>query len=442
MADASSDDEPEASSLALIRRALRYRNYRLFFGGQGISMTGTWMQQIAMSWLIYRLTGSALMLGFIGFVSRFPAFFLAPIAGVMIDRWPRRRVVVIAQTLAMTQAFALAVLVLTHTVSVWHVLVLGVFLGVVNAVEVPARQAFVVEMIERKEDLGNAIALNSSLVNAARLLGPSIAGVTIAAVGEGMCFLLNGISYIAVIAALLAMRLPPFTPVTKERRLWHELQEGFRYAFGFAPIRSVILFLALTSLVGMPYMVLMPIVAKEVLLGDPSTLGFLVGASGVGALIGAIYLASRRSVVGLEKVVALAGAAFGVGLVTVSQSHTMWLSLALMLLTGAGMMVQMASSNTILQTLVDDDKRGRVMSFYTMSFMGMSPLGSLLAGSLAEKVGAPNTLLIGGIACLAGAAVFTARLSAWRKGVLPIYARIGLLPGEGGSRRQTADGGG
>lgn len=428
--ETASEDEPDPSGLALIRRALRYRNYRLFFGGQGISMTGTWMQQIAMSWLIYRLTGSALLLGVIGFASRIPAFFLTPLAGVLIDRWRRRRILVTTQTLAMAQAFALATLVLTHTVAVWHIVLLGTFLGLVSAFDVPARQAFVVEMIERREDLGNAIALNSSLVNAARLLGPSIAGVLIAAVGEGMCFLLNGISYIAVIAALLAMKISP--PQTKPRNthVWHELKEGFRYVFGFAPIRAIILLLGLVSLMGMPYTVLMPVFAKEILRGGPGVLGFLIGATGVGALAGAIYLASRKSVLGLEKIVALAAGAFGVGLIAFSRSRVLGLSLSLMLLTGFGMMVQMASSNTLLQTMVDDDKRGRVMSFYAMAFMGVSPLGSLLAGSLADRVGAPDTILIGGVACILGSVIFSFRLPSWRESVRPIYIRLGILPAE------------
>jgi len=410
MKSGDSTTNNKSSGLKFILRSLHYRNYRLFFGGQGISLIGTWIQNIAMSWLVYSLTNSALLLGIVGFAGQIPTFLLTPFAGVLVDRWNRHRILVVTQTLAMLQAFILALLVLTGNVTVWHIIPLSVFLGLVNAFDIPARQTFVVEIIENRKDLGNAIALNSSMFNGARLLGPSIAGVLIATVGEGICFLLNGISYLAVIAALLAMRVTPKKVEIKKSHILHGLKEGFFYASGFAPIRYILLLLSLISLVGMPYAVLMPIFAKEILHGGAHTLGFLVGFSGTGALVGAVFLASRKSAGGLVKNIPLATGIFGVGLIVFSQSRVLWLSLLLMLITGFGMMVQMASSNTLIQTVVDDDKRGRVMSFYTMAFMGMAPFGSLLAGGLASKIGAPNTLLIGGIATILGAIVFAVRL--------------------------------
>jgi MFS family permease len=417
----------EKDGLKIVFRALSHRNYRLFFGGQGISLIGTWMQQVAMSWLAYRLTGSAVLLGVVGFTSRIPTFILSPFAGVLADRWNRHRILVITQTLSMVQALILAILVLTGAVAVWHIIVLSLFLGFVNSVDVPARQSFVVDMIERREDLGNAIALNSSIVNGARLAGPAIAGLLIAALGEGMCFLLNGISFIAVILALLAMKIKPRDRETKHSQVIQGLKEGIVYGFGSAPIRSVLLLLALVSLMGVPYTVLMPIFAQKVLHRGPEALGFLLGASGVGALVGSIYLASRKSVLGLGRIIVISSALFGIGLVGFSFSRLFWLSLCFMLLTGSGMMVQMASSNTILQTIVEEDKRGRVMSFYTMSFMGMVPFGSLLAGNLAHAIGAPDTVLIGGIACLLGSAWFAKRLPALRKIIRPIYVEKGIL---------------
>ena len=418
---------------------MRHRNYRLFFGGQGISLIGTWMQRIAISWLVYRLTNSVFLLGIVGFAGQIPSFVLAPIAGAFVDRWSRHRTLVVTQTLAMLQAVVLAVLVMTGVVAVWHIIFLGMCLGAVNAFDMPARQAFVVEMIERREDLGNAIALNSSMVNGARLLGPSIAGVLISAVGEGMCFLLNGISYLAVIAALLAMRIAPRREVAQHPRVLQGLKEGFHYAFGFAPIRSIMMLLGLVSLMGMPYQVLMPVFAKKILHGGPHTLGFLMAAAGLGALVGATYLASRRSVLGLHTLIPLAAAIFGAGLIAFSRSGVTWLSLSLMLVTGFGMMVQMASSNTTLQTIVDDDKRGRVMAFYGMAFMGAAPFGSLLAGGLANAVGAPNTILIGGVVCILGAALFARQLPKLTAMIHPIYAAKGVAPEPALDIEATAD---
>jgi MFS family permease len=420
----------DKNGLRLIFRALSHRNYRLFFGGQGISLIGTWMQQIAMSWLAYRLTGSALLLGVVGFTSRIPTFLLASLAGVLADRWNRHRILVITQTLSMIQAMILAILVLTETVAVWHIISLSLLLGLINALDIPARQSFVVDMIEKREDLGNAIALNSSIVNGARLIGPSVAGVLIATLGEGMCFLVNGLSFIAVIMALLAMKIAPKQREMPSSQVLQGLKEGFSYAFGFAPIRSVLLLLALVSLMGMPYTVLMPIFAEKILHGGPQALGFLMGATGVGAMAGSIYLASRKSVLGLGKIIVISANLFGIGLIAFSLSHLFWLSLLFMLLTGFGMMVQMASSNTVLQTIVEEDKRGRVMSFYTMAFMGMVPFGSLLAGGLANKIGAPNTVMMGGVACILGSAMFAKKLPSLRKIARPIYVKKGIVSEE------------
>jgi MFS family permease len=410
-------------------RALSHRNYKLFFSGQSISLIGTWMTRIATSWLVYRLTGSALLLGVVGFAGQIPSFLLAPFAGVLVDRWNRHRLLIATQVLALLQSLALAILALTGVVQIWHVILLSVFQGLINAFDMPARQAFVVEMVEKREDLANAIALNSSIVNAARLLGPSIGGVIIAAVGEGWCFMLDAISYLAVIASLLAMKITPrMTKQIKEAKMLQQLREGWRYASGFAPIRKVLMLLALVSLVGMPYTVLMPVFANEILHGGPNTLGLLMAASGVGALAGALLLAARKSVLGLGKFIPLMAGAFGAGLIAFSFSRALWLSLLLMVVTGLGFMVQMAASNTVLQTIVEEDKRGRVMSFYTMAFMGTAPFGSLLAGSVADRIGAPYTLLIGGFGCIVGALWFATSLPALRQDVRPIYVKIGILP--------------
>jgi MFS family permease len=420
----------DANSLKLIFRALSHRNYRLFFGGQGISLIGTWMQQIAMSWLVYRLTDSALLLGVVGFTSRIPTFLLASLAGVLADRWNRYRVLVITQTLSMIQAMILAILVLTGAIAVWHIIFLSLSLGLINALDIPTRQSFVVDMIEKREDLGNAIALNSSIVNGARLIGPSVAGMLIATLGEGMCFLLNGLSFIAVIFALLAMKITPKKREAQSSKVFQGLKEGFSYAFGFAPIRSVLLLLGLVSLMGMPFTVLMPIFAEKILHGGPQALGFLSGATGVGAIAGSIYLASRKSVLGLGRIIVISSNLFGIGLIGFSLSRLFWLSLLMMLLTGFGMMVEMASINTVLQTIVEEDKRGRIMGFYTMAFMGMVPFGSLLAGTLANNIGAPNTVMIGGVACILGSVLFAKKLPSLRRITRPIYVGKGIISEE------------
>jgi MFS family permease len=395
------------SGIKGIFRALHARNFRLFFVGQTISLVGTWMQIVATSWLVYRLTDSAFLLGLVGFMGNLPALFFAPFAGVYADRLNRHKMLIIIQTLAMIQALVMAVLVMSGVVTIWHIIPLSILLGIINAFDMPVRQSFMIEMIDRKEDLSNAIALNSSMVNSSRLIGPSLAGILIALVGEGVCFLINGLSFIAVIASLLAMRITPIQRGDGKEPVWRGLKDGFAYAFGFPPIRSVLLILALVNIVGMPYTVLMPVFARDILHGGPQTMGFLMAAVGVGALVGALYLAGRGSVRGLGKMVPLSAGVFGVGLVMFSLSREFWLSVVLMLVTGLGMMVQFASSNTVLQTVADDAKRGRVMSMYTMAFRGMVPFGSLMAGSLAGAIGAPMTLLAGGASCILGAAIFS-----------------------------------
>lgn len=427
-AAAESAAAAEPGRLRFMLRALAHRNYRLFFTGQGLSLIGTWITRVATSWLVYRLTHSAAMLGIVGFAGQVPTFLLAPFAGVWVDRLDRYRVLLVTQVLSMLQSFALAALVLSGVIQIWHVLALGAFQGIINAFDTPARQAFVIEMVEDPADLSNAIALNSSMVNGARLIGPSVAGVLIAAAGEGWCFFIDGVSYLAVIGSLLAMRVVPRLRPARVKRVLQELAEGFDYAFGFAPIRAVLLLLALVSLMGMPYTVLMPIIAAQTLHGGPNTLGWLMSATGVGALAGAFYLASRRSVLGLGRVIVAATSLFGLSLIAFGLSRTLPLSLFLLLFVGAGFMVQMAASNTILQTIVREEMRGRVMAFYTMAFMGTAPFGSLLAGALASRIGAPETVMLGGAACLVGAAAFARKLPDLRTEVRPIYVERGILP--------------
>lgn len=368
------------------------------------------MQRVAVSWLVYRLTRSALLLGVVGFAGQIPTALIAPVAGVVADRYNRHRMLVITQTLLLLQATALWLLVISEVVAIWQVIVLAVFMGIVNAVDMPVRQSFVVEMIEDRADLGNAIALNSTMVNIARLIGPSLAGIIVAARGEGTCFLINAISFIAVIASLLAMRIKIVKRDATGANVLDGLKEGFAYSFRSVPIRSIILLLGLVSLMGMPYMVLMPIFAADILHGGPHTLGFLMGSAGAGALIGAIYLASRVSSHGLERVIPMAATTFGVGLMAFGLSRYFLLSVAFLVVAGLGMMVQMASSNTVLQTIVEDDKRARVMSFYTVAFMGMAPFGNLLAGTLAAAIGAPITMVICGATCVLGALLYARKL--------------------------------
>jgi MFS family permease len=420
-------DRDRAASGPRITRAFRSRNFRLFFGGQSVSLIGTWITRIATSWLVYRLTGSALLLGVVGFCGQIPTLLLAPFAGVLVDRWDRHRILVVTQLLSMLQSLALALLVFTGTITVPLVLALQVAQGIINAFDTPARQAFVIQMVEDRADLPNAIALNSSMVNASRIIGPSIGGIVIAAVGEGWCFLADAVSYLAVIASLLAMRVAPRPAPRRDTRLRDEMRAGFQYVSRFVPVRSALLLLSLVSIMGMPYTVLMPLISTTVLHGGPHTLGFLMTASGVGALGGALYLASRRSVLGLGRVMVLATATFGAGLVVFSLSRTLSFALVALPFVGAGMMVTMAATNTIIQTVVTEELRGRVMAFYTMAFLGTAPIGSLLAGVAADRVGPTATIRIGGAACIGAALWFALRLPGLRAMVRPIYVERGII---------------
>jgi len=416
------------AKLKIIFRSLKYENYRLFFGGQSMSLIGTWLQRIAMPWLVYHLTGSAFLLGVVGFAGQIPTFLLAPVAGVLTDRWSRYKVLLATQIVSMIQATTLAWLCLAGVIQIWHIVVLSVALGCINAFDVPARHSFVIDMVEKKEDLGNAIALNSLMFNGARLIGPSIAGLMLASTGEGICFLINALSYVFVIISLLMMKIPHKEFGKKASHMLKDLEEGLNYTFGFAPIKHLILLLGLVSLMGMSYTVLMPVFAKEILQGGSQQFGFLMGAAGFGALLGALFLASRETLLKLGRMIPAAAILFGAGLVVLSFSRFFLFSMILMVFIGLGMMLQTAASNTILQTITDDDKRGRVMSFYTMAIMGTAPFGSLMAGGLAKVIGTPNTILIGGVACIIGAVVFLRKLPELKNLVRPIYVKMGIIP--------------
>jgi MFS family permease len=407
--------------------ALRSRNYQLFFAGQGVSLIGSWMTQLATVWLVYHLTNSALMLGVVGFTSQIPNFLLTPFGGVFADRFPRRKILLVTQILAMAQSLSLAALALSGVIQIWHILVLSFLQGIISAVDAPARQVFVTELVDRKQDLANAIAINSIMFNGARLVGPAIGGLLIARVGEAYCFLIDGLSYIAVIMALLAMRFQPKKIPVMNGNPLQEITAGFKYAFGCPPIRAILSLSALVSLMGMQYTVLVPVFADKILQGNAQTLGFLMAGSGVGAVCGGLYLVTRKTVIGLGKLIILGPALLGMGLITFSLSRFLPLSLLAMLLVGLGTILQIAAGNTVLQTIVEDDKRGRVMSLYTMSFLGVVPFGNLLGGSLADRIGAPNTLTIAGSACILGSLWFSRQLPALRKIVREIYERKGII---------------
>jgi MFS family permease len=407
--------------------AFRSRNYRLFFIGQGISLIGSWMTQLATIWLVYHLTNSPVMLGIVGFTSQIPSFFLAPFGGVFVDRFSRHRTLIGTQILAMIQSLTLAVLALTGVIQVWHIIALSLLQGFINAVDAPARQAFVPELIEKRDDLANAIAINSTMFNGARLIGPAIGGLLIAQVGAAYCFLIDGLSYIAVIIALLAMNIKSNKRQISNANPLKQIKDGFNYAFGFPPIQAILILSALVSFMGMQYTIIVPIFAEKILQGDAQTLGFLMAASGVGALFGGIYLATRQTVVGLGKLIAFGPTILGCGLIAFSLSRFLPLSLFSLLFVGLGTILQIAAGNTVLQTIVDDDKRGRVMSLYTMSFLGTIPFGNLLAGFLANHIGATNTLIIDGIACILGSIFFVRQLPALRRSIRPIYEQKGIL---------------
>ena len=429
--DAGTDPPPRppAARLPAIFRALRHRNYRLFFGGQFVSLTGMWMQSVAQSWLVYRLTGSAVLLGFVSFSGQIPVFLLAPVGGAVADRRDRHRIIIITQTTAMLLASTLAALTLTGRVEVWHLFVLAALLGVTNAFDIPARQSFVVEMVGR-EDLVNAIALNSSMFNGARVVGPAVAGLLVAAIGEGWCFFANAVSYVAVIAGLLSMNMERRRRPPARGSALSSIAEGFRFVARTGPVRALLLLLGLVSLTGMPYAVLMPIFADQILHGGPSGLGLLMGASGVGALAGALSLAARRGLRGLGRWVAFASAGFGVSIMLFSVSRSFWLSAALLVPAGFSLMLQMASSNTLVQSMVPDALRGRVMAVYSMMFMGMAPIGALLAGAVAQRIGAPATVALGGAACVVGAVVFGLRLPAHRDAARQLIVALQMTAGD------------
>ena len=410
--DPPGQDRPD--NLARTFRAFRSLNYRLFFCGQGLSLVGTWMQNLAMGWLVYRLTHSPWLLGVIGFCGQIPIFLLGPIAGVLADRFPRRRILMLTQSLAMLQAFILTALVLCGAIQVWHVVVLSLFLGTVNAFDMPTRQSFIMEIVPGREDIGNAIALNSTMFNSARLIGPMIAGLVIKLAGEGVCFAINGASFLAVIVALQRMRLPPRPARMEHNGMIQGMREGLSYTLRSPEILTVLVFVAAISLVGMPYGVLMPVLARTVLGGGSDTLGLLVGSSGIGAIIGGMFLATRKSSTDLGRTAAIAAVIFGGGLIGLAMSRNIPLSMAMMVLTGMGMTVQMASNNTTVQTIVEDSKRGRVMSLYIMSQIGVSPFGALLAGGLAQRIGTPNTLLIAGACSAVLAGLLALRISLLR----------------------------
>ena len=409
------------TELGIIFRSLRYKNFRLFFSGQIISLIGTWMQTIAMSWLVYRMTNSPLILGMIAFSSQIFAFFLSPFIGVFVDRYNRHRMLIITQSLSMLQAFVLFFLASNSLVSVGLIIALSMFLGIVNAFDIPTRQSFIVEMVENKKDLGNAIALNSFIFNAARLVGPSVAGILIAITGESICFLINGLSYIAVIWALTRMQVKKHKGTAQRGDVLKDFKEGFSYTFGFLPIKAILFLTALASLTGMSYAVLMPVFAVDVFGGGPQIYGLLMAAIGIGAIAGTLYLASHKSVSHLANKIPAASAIFGASLIVFSFSHTFWFSLLILLVSGFSMMIQLASSNTVVQTIVEDSKRGRVMSFYTMCFMGVAPFGGLLSGYLANIIGAPFTLISGGFFSIVGALLFAAKSRQLKEALLKVH---------------------
>ena len=409
-------------------RALKNRNFRLFFIGQGISLIGTWMTRMATSWLVYRLTGSALLLGIVGFASQIVPFLLQPLAGAWVERMDRQKLLIWTQVAAAIQSFMLAALTLGHIVTIWEVIALSALQGLINAFDAPGRHSFFVQMIEDRNDLGNAIALNSTMVNGARLLGPALAGVTIGLVGEGGCFLIDGISYVAVIASLLMMKIKLVEVAHTADNFFRQMREGWDYVRSFSPIRTILVLFSIVSLMGYPYMVLLPIFAGQVFHGGPYTLGWLTAASGLGALISALSLAFRKSVVGLTRMIQMSSAALGLALILFGFSHQFALSLLLMGFAGFGMMQSASASNTVIQTLVPEDKRARVLSYYAMAYFGSAPIGSLLAGALAQKIGASNTIIITGTFCFLGSLWFSLQMPKIRTVMRPIYQEMGLLP--------------
>ncbi len=408
-------------------RALKHRNYRLFFLGHGISIMGTWIQRVAMGWLVYRLTGSEMILGVVAFSSHILSFFFTPIAGVVADRCDKRKMIVVTQSVAMVQAVVMAVLALGGWITVPQIIALSALLGLVSAFDVPIRQSFQIEIVDDREDLASALALNSILFNSSKLIGPSIAGLLIMAVGEAYCFLINALSYIAVIGSLMAMRVKPWCAPRTNVHPLRTLKDGLDYAFGSAPIRATLIQLTLSSLFGMGLSVLVPVFAKDILRGDADTMGILLSATGVGALLGTAYLATRKSMAAMGKMIAGGIILHGIMTIAFGVSEILWLSLILIAFSGFGEMMQRVSSNTLLQTIVDDDKRGRVMSLYAMSVMGTMPLGGLLAGTMAEHIGAPRTLIILGICCALNGLYFVSRLTMLTPLLHTLFVKRGVI---------------
>jgi MFS family permease len=416
------------TSMSHARRALKHRNFQLFVAGQSISLIGTWMTRLATTWLVYRLTHSALLLGIVTFAGQIVSFVLGPFAGVWVERLNRRKLLVWTQAAAAVQSLAMAALTLAHVITLWEIIVLTALQGLINAFDMPARQSFLIQMVEDRNDLSNAIAINSSMVNGARLIGPAIAGLLIGAVGEGWCFLIDGVSYFAVIASLLMMRIKLLDVRPTASSMLEQMREGWDYVRTFRPIRTILLLFSLLCLMGYPFAVLLPVFVVQVLHGGAATLGWLTGASGIGALVSAFSLAIRKSIVGLTRMLQISAAALGGALVLFGLSRSLWVSLVLMGFVGFGLMQSAAASNTIIQSLVPEDKRARVMSYYTMAFFGAAPFGSLLAGALAHRIGAPNTLIFTGAFCVAGSLWFTFELPKIRAVMRPIYREMGLLP--------------
>jgi MFS family permease len=416
------------SSMSHAWRALRHRNFQLFFVGQSISVIGTWMTRLATSWLVYRLTHSALLLGVVTFAGQIVSFALGPFAGVWVERLNRRKLLVWTQAAAAIQSLAMAALTLAHVITLWEVVALAALQGLINAFDMPGRQSFLVQMVDDRNDLSNAIAINSSMANGARLIGPAIAGLVIGAFGEGWCFLIDGISYFAVVASLLLMRIKPQEIRRGAASMFEQIGEGWEYVRSFSPIRTILLLFALVSLMGYPYAVLLPLFAGQVLHGGAYTLGWLTAASGIGALVSGLSLAARKSVVGLTRMIQIAVAMLGFALILFGLSRALWLSLVLMVFVGFGLMQGASVSNTIVQSLVPEDKRARVMSYYTMAFFGAAPFGSLLAGALAHQIGAPYTVMLTGGVCVLGSLWFTVELPKVKADMHPIYQDQGLLP--------------
>jgi MFS family permease len=414
--------------MKLTLRALRHRNFALFTAGQMCALVGYWMQHIAQSWLLYRLTDSATLLGILGFAGTLPILLLAPFAGIWSDRINLHRAMFATQVLEMFQAIALAALALTGVIAPWHIIVLSMMLGILVAVELPLRHAYLLELVGTKEDLANAVAVTSLMANTGRLVGPALAGIAIAWIGEGGCFLINALTFVVVVITFLMIRVTPSERPASRPPLWHDMREGITYVWGFLPIRLLLMVLALVALLATPYITLMPVLVRDVFHGGSEQMGFLVGAGGLGAVTGTLYLATRHNVRGLVRLIVYASLTAGVALVLLAWSGSVWLAAPFIAAIGFGILVTSVSTNMILQTIVDDDKRGRVMSFYTAAFLGMTPFGSLLAGSLADMVGVSATLTLGGIACVGGAIYLARKRPQLREHIRPIYARLGILP--------------